>query len=71
MDYSNDKYWITREGKAIEISIMGRSHLQSSIDMLARDQLSEFNSRRQHLLELLSEELGTRVAREKLKDLFD
>jgi len=71
MDYSNEKYWITREGKAIEISKMGRIHLKSSLDMLARDQLTEFNPRRQHLMDILLEELGTRVAKEKLKDLFD
>lgn len=71
MDYSNDKYWITQEGKAIEISKMGRSHIKSSLDMLARNQLTEFNPRRQHLIDTLLEELGTRIAKEKLKDLFD
>jgi len=36
-----------------------------------RNQLTEFNPRRQHLMDILLEELGTRVAKEKLKDLFD
>ena len=70
-DSELDPVWITREGVAIKIKDMGRGHLVNTVSMMSRKMLSNYDPKGAAYLDCLNEELNRRIAKERLKDLFE
>lgn len=63
--------WTTIDGKKIKIVEMGRTHLVNTVNMLARKQLEKYEDKRQETIEVMLDELGRRLLKEKARDLFE
>lgn len=70
-DEDLDPVWITREGTTMKIKEMDRGHLVNTVNMMAKKLLTNYDSRGAAYLDCLNEELNRRIAKEKLKDLFE